>query len=64
MPAITPGYVKNMIRRSLREIVDPKQILDIPLRDGLSSEKARQRQVNNGHQISIRRVDKSFNAGA
>ena len=23
MPAITPGYVKNMIRRSLREIVDP-----------------------------------------
>jgi len=23
MPAITPGLVKNMIRRSLREIVDP-----------------------------------------
>ena len=23
MPAPTPGYVKNMIRRSLREIVDP-----------------------------------------
>ena len=23
MPAITPGYVKNVIRRSLREIVDP-----------------------------------------
>jgi CRISPR/Cas system Type II protein with McrA/HNH and RuvC-like nuclease domain len=23
MPAATPGYVKNMIRRSLREIVDP-----------------------------------------
>jgi len=23
MPAPTPGYVKNMIRRSLREIIDP-----------------------------------------
>jgi CRISPR/Cas system Type II protein with McrA/HNH and RuvC-like nuclease domain len=23
MPAPTPGYVKNMIRRSLREVVDP-----------------------------------------
>jgi len=23
MPAPTPGYIKNMIRRSLREIVDP-----------------------------------------
>jgi len=23
MPAVTPGYVKNVIRRSLREIVDP-----------------------------------------
>jgi len=23
MPAITPGYAKNVIRRSLREIVDP-----------------------------------------
>ena len=23
MPAIKPGYVRNMIRRSLREIVDP-----------------------------------------
>jgi hypothetical protein len=33
MPAITPGYVKNMIRRSLRELVDPsptkKEILQI-----------------------------------
>jgi len=23
MPAPTPGYVKNIVRRSLREIVDP-----------------------------------------
>ena len=23
MPTVTPGYVKNVIRRSLREIVDP-----------------------------------------
>jgi CRISPR/Cas system Type II protein with McrA/HNH and RuvC-like nuclease domain len=28
MPAITPGYVKNMIRRSLREIVDPSPTKD------------------------------------
>jgi len=28
MPAPTPGYVKNMIRRSLREIIDPSPTKD------------------------------------